>query len=165
VETEYHRRVHSELGATPLERYLGAATVGRPSPAPEALRRAFRAEAVRTQRRSDGTLSLVGRRFEVPARYRHLERLHLRYAGWDLSAVDLVDARTSEILTPLYPLDKQRNATGRRRRIAPIAARPTPPPPPSGVAPLLAELLREYAATGLPPAYLPKESKHPEEES
>jgi transposase InsO family protein len=168
VEMEYHRHHHSELGSTPLERYLTAPTLGRPSPSPAELRRAFRAETVRTQRRSDGTISLAGRRFEVPARYRHLQRLHLRYAGWDFSAVDLVDPRTSEILTPLYPLDKQRNATGRRRRIAPPAtsAAAAPPPPPSGVAPLLAELLREYAATGLPPAYLPKRnSNHPEEEN
>ena len=167
VETEYHRRHHSELGATPLERYLTAPTLGRVSPSPAELRRAFRADAVRTQRRSDGTISLLGRRFEVPARYRHLERLHLRYAGWDLSAVDLVDPRTAELLTPLYPLDKQRNATGRRRRIAPPAGTEpcSPSPPPSGVAPLLADLLRQYAATGLPPAYLPKaDSNDPEEE-
>lgn len=167
VETEYHRRHHSELGATPLERYLTAPTLGRPSPSPAELRRAFRAEAVRTQRRSDGTISLLGRRFEVPARYRHLERLHLHYAGWDLSAVDLVDPRTAEILTPLYPLDKQQNASRRRRRIAPpppAATQACSAPPPSGVAPLLAELLRQYAATGLPPAYLPKESKKSEEE-
>jgi transposase InsO family protein len=169
VETEYHRRHHSELGSSPLERYLSAPTLGRPSPSPAELRRAFRAEAVRTQRRSDGTISLLGRRFEVPARYRHLERLHLRYASWDLSAVDLVDPRTTEILTPLYPLDKQQNASGRRRRIAPpttAGEASSPSPPPSGVAPLLAELLRQYAATGLPPAYLPKESKkNPEEEN
>ena len=167
VETEYHRRHHSELGASPLERYLGAPTLGRPSPSPTELRRAFRAEAVRTQRRSDGTLSLFGRRFEVPARYRHLERLHLHYASWDLSAVDLLDPRTGEILTAVYPLDKQRNSSGRRRRIAPpspAATDTSSPPPPSGVAPLLAELLRQYAATGLPPAYLPKESKKSEDE-
>ena len=42
---EYHRRVHRELGATPLERYLGAPTLGRASPSPEELRRAFRADA------------------------------------------------------------------------------------------------------------------------
>lgn len=173
VETEYHRRLHSEIGSTPLERYLGAATVGRPSPSPEELRRAFRADAVRTHRRSDGTLSLLGRRFEVPARFRHLERLHLRYAGWDLSHVDLVDARTGEILTPLYPLDKRQNASGRRRRLTPtepngsIAATPAPAPPPpaSGIAPLLSDLLADYAATGLPPAYLPKESKNEKESS
>lgn len=166
VETEYHRRPHRELGVPPLERYLTAPTLGRPSPSPAELRRAFRAEAVRTQRRSDGTLSLRGRRFEVPARYRHLERLHLRYASWDLTAVDLVDPRTAAILTPLYPLDKQRHATGRRRRIVPAAGDEAgaPAPPHSGMAPLLAELLRQYAATGLPPAYLPKESKNPKEE-
>jgi len=169
VETEYHRRIHCELGATPLERYLSAPSVGRPSPSAEELRRAFRAEVVRTQRQSDGTLSLLGRRFEVPARYRHLERLHLRYAGWDLSAVDLIDPRTAEVLAPLYPLDKLRNSSGRRRRLSsppPNEPAPTVAPPPSGMAPLLAELLREYAATGLPPAYLPKEeSKKPQEDS
>lgn len=178
VEMEYHRRIHSELlGQTPLERYLGAPTVGRPSPSPEGLRRAFRADAVRTQRRTDGTLSLLGRRFEVPARFRHLERLHLRYAGWDLSHVDLVDGRTDEILSALYPLDKRQNASGRRRRLTsprsesdtaatPVAAPPSPSSPPaSGMAPLLADLLADYAATGLPPAYLPKESKNRKENS
>lgn len=173
VEMEYHRRIHSELGSTPLERYLGAPTLGRPSPSPEELRRAFRADAVRTQRRTDGTLSLLGRRFEVPARFRHLERLHLRYAGWDLSHVDLVDAHTGEILSPLYPLDKRQNASGRRRRLTPVrpdgaaaaTPAPAPPPPASGIAPLLSDLLADYAATGLPPAYLPKESKNKKESS
>jgi putative transposase len=165
VELEYHRRRHSEIGCTPLERYLNASSVGRPSPAPAALRRAFRAEAVRTQRRTDGTISLLGRRFEVPARYRHLDRLHLHYASWDLSAVDLVDPRTAEILVPLYPLDKLRNASGRRRFVMPPAAVPASEPPPSGMAPLLAELLRQYAATGLPPAYLPKDTTTLSEEN
>lgn len=169
VEMEYHRRIHCELGSTPLERYLGAPTLGRPSPSAEELRRAFRALAVRTQRRTDGTLSLCGRRFEVPSRFRHLERLHLRYAGWDLSHVDLVDEPTGELLCALYPLDKRHNASGRRRRLAPAAtATPepaAPPPPASGMAPLLSDLLADYAATGLPPAYLPKESKNEKESS
>jgi hypothetical protein len=30
-----------------------------------------------------------------------------------------------------------------------------PEPAPSGIAPLLRELMNEYAATGLPPAYVP----------
>ena len=29
------------------------------------------------------------------------------------------------------------------------------PPPPSGVAPLLKKLMADYAASGLPPAYMP----------
>jgi len=167
VELEYHRRLHRELGSTPLERYLSAPNIGRPSPSPAELRRAFRAEAVRTQRRSDGTLSLLGRRFEVPARLRHVGRVHLRYASWDLSHVDLVDGTTGEILTALYPLDKRGNASGRRRRITPTSITATPNPedaPASAMAPLLADLLAEYAATGLPPAYLPKVSNNNEGE-
>ena len=33
---------------------------------------------------------------------------------------------------------------------------PTQPPAPAGMAPLLEQILRQYATTGLPPAYLPK---------
>lgn len=156
VELEYHRTVHRELGCSPLERYLAGPDVGRPSPSSEALRRVFRAEVDRTQRRSDGTLSLEGRRFEIPARYRHLTRLRVRYARWDLGTVDLVDPHTQVILCALYPLDKAANADGRRRRLEPAA--PTPlaaAPPTSPIAPLLRQLMADYAATGLPPAYLP----------
>jgi hypothetical protein len=37
---------------------------------------------------------LRGRRFEVPNRYRHLNRIEVRYAGWNLGLVHLVDERT-----------------------------------------------------------------------
>jgi putative transposase len=165
VELEYHRAVHRELGCTPLARYLAGPDVGRPSPSSEDLRRAFRAEVDRTQRRSDGTLSLDGQRFEVPARYRHLTRLRVRYARWDLSAVDLVDPHTHVILCPLYPLDKAANADGRRRRLKPPApARFEMPPTTSTIAPLLRKLMADYAATGLPPAYLPRPDVRPDEE-
>jgi hypothetical protein len=114
----------------------------------------FTAELARTQRRSDGTLTVAGVRCEVPSRYGHLERLHLRVASWDLSQVHLVDPKTGVVLCRLYPLDKHRNATGRRAtRVAPVAAAPLPP---TGMAPLLAQLIAQYAATGLPPAYLPQ---------
>lgn len=156
VEREYNRRRHSELGCPPLERYLKSNDVGRESPGSEALRRVFCAEVTRTQRRSDGTFSLEGRRFEVPGRYRHLERLTVRYARWDLAAVGLIDPRTGQHLCPLYPLDKTANADGRRRRLEPLPDAPTDPEPTSeGIAPLLRKLMTEYAATGLPPAYLP----------
>ena len=120
------------------------------------LRQAFRLEVVRTQRRSDGTVSVEGTRFEVPSRYRTLPRLHLRYARWDLARVDLVDERTGAILCPLYPLDKSANAHGERRRLAHPEVTITDPP--TGMAPLLRQLIDEQTATGLPPAYLPKDS-------
>lgn len=154
VEREYHRTLHSELGCTPLERYLQGPEVGRESPGSEDLRRAFRAEISRTQRRSDGTLSLAGRRFEIPSGYRHLERVRIRYARWDLATCDLIDARSGAILCALYPLDKAANAAGLRRRLDPVTSEPSAPPA-SGIAPLLRKLMADYAATGLPPAYLP----------
>ena len=44
---------------------LAGPSVGRPCPEPEALRRAFRLQEARTQRRTDGTVSIEGVRFEV----------------------------------------------------------------------------------------------------
>jgi len=157
VEQEYHRSPHSELGDdTPLERYMRGPSVGRPSPSSEALRRAFRMEVGRKQRRSDGTVTVEGIRFEVPSAYRTLVNLRLRVARWDLSSVDLVDPRTGAHLATLLPLDKAKNADRIRRALAP--ARPdSPPAKPPGIAPLLRSLMAEYAATGLPPAYLPKD--------
>jgi putative transposase len=153
VELEYHRTVHSEIHDTPLARFLAGPSVSRPSPSAAALRAAFRREVMRTQRRSDGTFSLAGTRFEVPDRFRHLERLTVRYGSWDLGHVDLVDSHTGVVLGPVYPLDRTRNADGERRRREPAGA--AAPPAPSGMAPLLKKLMADYAATGLPPAYVP----------
>lgn len=154
VEQEYHRTLHSELGTTPLARYLAGPNVRRACPQTATLAAAFRIEVARRQRRSDGTVSLEGSRFEIPAAYRHLGVVHLRYARWDLTRVDLVDARSGTILCPVKPLDKSANADGQRRALPPATSDPSPLPP-SGMAPLLKQLLADYAATGLPPAYLP----------
>ena len=78
--------------------------------------------------------------------------------------MDLVDARTGVVLTTLRPVDKQANADG-RRRVLDAEPDPGPEPLPSGIAPLLQELMSEYAATGLPPAYVPLPARHPEDES
>ncbi len=158
VEMEYNRKVHSETGATPLSRFLAGRDVGRPAPDFEALTRAFTAQASRTQRRSDGTISVEAIRYEVPSRYRHLKRLGIRYAAWDLSHVYLADERSGRILARLYPQDKARNADGRRRRKVPLGpeVNTIAQLPSDETAPLLRKLIAEYAATGLPPAYLPK---------
>ncbi len=77
----------------------------------------------------------------------------MRYARWDFSRVDLVDARTGAVLCPIKPLDKAANADGRRPRLDPTG-KDLSPLTPTGIAPLLRELLAQYAATGMPPAYL-----------
>jgi len=154
VEQEYQRTEHQEIGSTPLERYLAGPQVLRLCPDSQTLRAAFRQETSRSQRRSDGSVRLEGQRFEVPARYRHLPRIHLRYARWDLSTVDLIDARQGSVLCPLYPIDKASNASARRRAVEPASASATAPTA-SGIAPLLRQQMAAYAATGLPPAYLP----------
>ena len=164
IEKEYHHKRHSELKCTPMERYLNDTCVGRPSPNSEALRQAFQRAVVRKQRRSDGTVSVEGNRYEVPSRYRHLEQIHLQYAQWDLSRVEMMDARTQKSLCRLYPLDKSANASGLRRT---FTTTDTPPEDattrhqtPAGMAPLLKQLMADYAATGHPPAYIPKETVH-----
>ncbi|OGQ13956.1 MAG: integrase [Deltaproteobacteria bacterium RBG_16_71_12] len=153
VELEYQRTPHGETGETPLARFLAGPDVLRPSPPAAALRTAFTTEQTREQRRSDGTITVAGVRFEVPARFAHLPRLTIRYARWDLRTVWVCESRTGAILGTLAPLDKTRNAAGVRRPLAPTPS--AAPPAAAGVAPLLASLLRQYRATGLPPAYRP----------
>lgn len=155
VAMEYNRTVHSEIGTSPLKRFLEHKSVLRDSPSSDELRRCFRMKASRKQRRSDGTLTVKGIRYEIPSRFRHLERLPVRYARWDLSSVAIVDEHTGASLATIYPLNKTRNAEGKRRRLEHVDI--GGPPPASGTAPLLRKLLAEYSALGLPPAYLPKE--------
>jgi len=161
AEMEHNRQLQSEIGCTPLSRFIGAKDVGRVCPESDVLRQAFTEQVSRTQRKSDGTCSVEGIRFELPSRYRHVEKVTVRYASWDLSHVYLADARSGAVLTRLYPQNKQKNADGRRRRREPITGHPdVASQPPSGeMAPLLRKLIADYAATGLPPAYLPKDEK------
>ena len=133
VEYEYNRKIHSEIGQAPVTR-----------------------TERRTLRRSDGTIVIEGRRFEVPSRYRHLACLEVRFALWDLSLVHLADEHTGMVLCRLFPQDKTANASGLRRSLEPVGDRPSAVPPAGGVAPLLAALIEKHAATGLPPAYLVK---------
>jgi hypothetical protein len=127
------------------------------------LRQAFCGEDRRTQRKTDGTVSVDGRRFEIPSRYRHLDRVTIRRASWDLSWVHLVDERTGVTLCRLYPLDKAANADGLRRTLEPTVSPPKPTAKKTpAMPPLLAKLMAEHAATGLPPAYLPKDDLVPD---
>ena len=159
MEIEYNRAVHRETASAPVERFAHAPDVLRDSPSSESLRDAFRLETNRTQRHSDGTISLEGVRFEIPARFGHFREVTVRYARWNLGRVDLVDPRHGTVLAPVYPLDKSANADGRRGVVKPenndAPAEPSQRKD-STLPPLLKQILAEYSATGLPPAYLPK---------
>jgi transposase InsO family protein len=162
VEHEYNRKVHSETGEAPIRRFLAGPSVMRPCPDSNALRLAFTRIERRTQRKSDGTIVIDGRRFEVPDRYRHLTQLEVRYASWDLALVHLVDQRTGNVLCRLFPQDKAQNASGLRRARDELAKEPPAASAP-GIAPLLKALIKRQSDTGLPPAYLPKDER-PEDE-
>jgi putative transposase len=162
VELEYQRTRHREIGETPLARFLAGPDVLRPSPPPEVLRAAFTTEQRRAQRRSDGTLTVAGVRFEVPARFAHLPQLTIRYARWDLATVLVCDRQTGDVLGRLYPIDKTRNADAvRRPRPAPGVAAASPA---TGVAPLLQALLRRVPRQWTPAGLSAKDAPEPEED-
>ena len=158
VEQEYNRKVHDELGQSPLECLLAGPDVGRTAPPVGELRQTFCCERTRTQRRSDGTVSIQGVRFELPSRLRTLTKPAVRYQRWDLSRAWVVDRRTDTVLATIRPLDKAKNADGRRRTLQPVHPDAVPADGPFEEIPaLLRKYLADYAATGLPPAYLPLE--------
>jgi transposase InsO family protein len=159
IEMEYNRCRHEEINQAPIQRFIKADNVSRRSPESQLIRLAFTDQVRRSQRQSDGTISVNNKRFEIPSRFRHLRKLHVRYQSWDLSLAYLVDQRTGNLLARIYPQDKIKNSQAARRTLEPIAADmpavakddldPIPP--------LMRKLMADYAATGLPPAYIPKE--------
>jgi hypothetical protein len=166
VEREYNIKTHSEIGTSPLRRFLDDRSVRRDCPGSETLRSAFRGLYRRRQRRTDGTVALFGRRLELPSRLRTVPCVTIRAARWDLGFVDAIDERSGAVLGRLYPQDKQRNADGIRSAVeSPESATEPSDVEPSGTAPLLRKLLAEYSATGLPPAYLPKHDLDPSDDA
>ena len=156
VEHDYHRRAHRELGSTPIRRLLDSPDASRPCPESHELQSAFRITVKRTLRRSDATVSVEGVRYQVPAPWRHLRELSLRVARWDLACVELVDPRTGQRLTTVYPLDKRTHADAVRRPSAAHGDDSGERADTGGdTAPLLQRILDEQAASGLPPAWVP----------
>ena len=165
VEQDYNGKLHSEIGEAPITRFLAGPAVTRDCPDSDTLRTAFTRSDTRTQRKSDGTIVIEGRRFELPNRYRHLTRIEVRYAGWDLAQVHLVDERTGAVLARLYPQDKTQNASGLRRSLDPVSSAAVVPDvaPATGLPPLLARMLDNQAAAGLAPPDLPKDDAPPDD--
>jgi len=155
AEQDYNRELHSELGVSPLERFMQGPNVSRPCPDFATLCLRFTRIATRTQRRSDGTVSVNGVRFEIPSAWRREHRLTLRFAEWDLSRIHIVEPRHhTKFCATIAPLDKRANANGMRRTVEPVDI-VIPEEPRDQIPPLMRQLLSDYAATGLPPAYMP----------
>ena len=156
VEQDYHRRHNREMRATPLHRLMYHKSVARKVPDSETLHFAFTRRITRKPRRSDATVTVVGIRYELPVRFAHMQSVTLRTVEWDKSQVILVDAKTDAPLARLLPQDKTANASGRRRviRSESVSVNPVETSQPPA---LLKKWLADYAASGLPPAYMPKE--------
>lgn len=162
LDQEYQRKVHSELdGKSPLEKYLAGPDVHRPCQMDlTQLKSVFTMAASRKLRRTDGTISIEGKRFDVDDRYRFLKHVPVRYARWDLSLVHIFDKNSDKLVSRIYPVDKVANAGGKRRvRSHPLELR-APAEVPDEPAALLQEMTDNFRKSGLPPAYIPFDKEH-----
>ena len=98
VEQVYHRRVHSQTGQTPLERFLAQ---GPPAvPTERALREAFRWSERRTVSRT-GTVGIHGNAYEVDPGLAG-RRVDLVFDPLELTEVEVrLDGRHAGLATPL----------------------------------------------------------------
>jgi transposase InsO family protein len=108
LEVVYHRKIHSETGQAPLERFRqDPAPATRPAD-PEPLRQAFLHRAERKVTKT-ATVSFKGNRYTVPA-YLRGRRIELRYGPFDLTRLEvwyndafLELAQPEEIVTTSHP--------------------------------------------------------------
>jgi putative transposase len=114
VEQDYHMTVHSETKETPLNRFINEKCVLRQSPSFEDLKKCFRMRVKRAVRKTDGTLTLDGIRFQLPRCYVHLDEVQLRYARWDLGEAEILCPDSLKPLSVIFPLDKLTNSLAHR---------------------------------------------------
>ncbi|MBC7659790.1 MAG: DDE-type integrase/transposase/recombinase [Chitinophagaceae bacterium] len=129
IEMHYHDQVHGVTKQTPIDRFMSGDSVMRVCPSGQDVRMAFRIEEDRKQRRSDGSITIEGIRYEIPGRFRSIQKVTVRYARWDLSKVSLVSKDTGQIICSLYPINREQNANGKRHRyvddVEQVPSRPT----------------------------------------
>ena len=159
VEQEYNASVHSETKEKPLNRFLDGKSVIRQAPSYEYLRRAFRMCVPRRQRRSDGTFTLDGVRFQVPTRFRHLENLTLAYARWDLSRATILDPDTLLEIEDTFPLNKVMNSSMKRKPVHRFQPPLSSDSENENLPPLLQRYLQKQASESFITGYIPLEKE------
>ena len=100
----------------------------RPSPDSDALRLAFtrteHAHAAQERRHASSSTAAASR---SPTATGICTQLEVRYAGWDLSLVHLVDERTGKVLCRLYPAGQEpRTPAALRRALDPSSPQQRP---------------------------------------
>lgn len=157
VEKDYNQKEHEEIKRTPLESFLKEKNLHRITPDGEGLALAFTRGASRKPRHFDSTVSIEGVRFDLPWVYRHLSKVIVRYAGWDLSSAWLMDPDGEKVICRIHPLDKIANGSGLRRSTnSEIEVFEEPK---DDIAPMIKNMMADYAMTGLPYSYISKENK------
>ena len=112
LEHGYHRRRHSGTGQAPLDRYLRSlARIRRRTVSPAELDRVFYRTLERSVR-NDCTVSIAGRRWEVPARYVG-RRIQIRHPEGQPNELFVFDQE--QPVARLHRVDAAQNATSPRR--------------------------------------------------
>jgi transposase InsO family protein len=116
IEEEYHQRVHSSTGQTPLKRYLQHVSLLRK--APQDLREYFRFPLTRKVDK-DRTVSIYGRLYEAPAGLIG-NTVTVLYHPADMSRIEVIfQERSWGFLVPLSPTVncRVRRVTGHRTEL------------------------------------------------
>jgi transposase InsO family protein len=120
LEEDYHRRVHSSLGMSPLDKYLSQVNSVKLVSDPDAVRKLFlKREARRVNK--DSTISVMGTFFEVPSELVG-QRIEARFDPNDLERVFLY--REDEFLGTATPVRIADNALVKRNKTSPLADMP-----------------------------------------
>jgi len=130
IDGEYHRRVHSSTGQTPIARYLAKVTLLRP--APKDLRDYFRV-AVRRKVAKDRTITLLGRNFEAPVGLIG-QTVTLLFHERDPERGEIVKDEVSHgflVRLDLLVNSRIRRTQNRRTEIIPQPPEPPAPQPPT----------------------------------
>jgi len=129
IDGDYHKRIHSSTGQTPIARYLAKVALLRP--APKDLRDYFRI-AVRRKVAKDRTITLLGRNFEAPVGLIG-QSVTLLFHERDPERVEIFKDEVSQGF--LVRLDQVVNSRIKRSQNLDTEIVPAPPQPPAPPAP------------------------------